>query len=51
MEEEERQGVAAEMIAFELERLKRQASANGLDLLADLIELAIVEARENTPKR
>jgi ABC-type transporter Mla MlaB component len=38
--------IAAETIAMDLERLKRQADANGLALLAYLIELAQAEAHE-----
>ena len=46
MEDVERKKVAAEMIAADLERLKRQADANALPLLAYLIEMALAEARE-----
>ena len=46
MEDVERKKVAAEMIAADLERLKKQADANALPLLAYLIEMALAEARE-----
>ena len=46
MEDFERKKIAAEMIAADLERLKRQADANALPLLAYLIEIALAEARQ-----
>jgi hypothetical protein len=36
----------AEQIALELERLRTQAEATGLAMLAYLLDLAIIEARE-----
>jgi hypothetical protein len=50
VEEEERRKVAAEMIAFDLERLRRAADANGLTLLAYLLDMAIVEASSEANK-
>ena len=50
MEDDERRKVAAEMIAADLARLRGQAEANGLDLLAYLIDMALVEAKEISPK-
>ncbi len=46
LSELERRKIAAEMIAVELERLMRQAEANGLSMLAYLLEMAAAEARE-----
>lgn len=46
MEETERKKVAAEAIVVDLERLRRQADANGLALLAYLLEIALAEARQ-----
>ena len=46
MEESERQKIAAEAIAFELARLRMKADANGLSLLAHLIDMALAEARQ-----
>jgi hypothetical protein len=44
--ESEQRKIAAQMIASDLERLRRQAEANGLVLLAYLLELAQAEAIE-----
>jgi hypothetical protein len=46
VEDAERRKIAAEVIAFELGRLKAQADANGLKLLTYLIEVAEAEAQE-----
>ena len=46
MEDLERKKIAAEMIAADLERLKRQADTNALPMLAYLIEIALAEARQ-----
>jgi hypothetical protein len=48
MEESERKKIAVDTIAADLERLKNQADANELSLLAYLIEMALAEARETS---
>ncbi len=45
MDDTERKGLAAEMIAAALDRLKKQAVVNDLPHLAELIEVARMEAR------
>jgi hypothetical protein len=50
VEEAERRKIAAQTIALELGRLRAQADANGLDLLAYLIDMALVEAKQISPK-
>lgn len=44
MDDSEREQLAAEMITAALDRLKKQAVMNGLSHLAELIEIARVEA-------
>ena len=45
MDETERKALAAEMIASSLDRLKKQAVINDLSYLAELIEVALAEAK------
>jgi hypothetical protein len=50
VEEAERRKIAAQTIALELGRLRAQADANGLDRLAYLTDIALVEEKEISPK-
>jgi hypothetical protein len=47
LKSEEQRALAAQFIAMHLERLKRQADAGGLSMLASLIEFAHAEAVES----